>query len=92
MDYALRLILKQINQKFVCCVDSKEHYYENGDKAIGELEKDRKHYSLASISAKDSVVVIDIKDITEEIRTHNEEFIAEHKKQFGYEPSMFDGM
>ena len=40
MDYALKLILKQINQKLVCRVDGKEYCYENGDAAIAELEKD----------------------------------------------------
>ena len=92
MDYALKLILKQINQKLVCRVDGKEYCYENGDAAIAELEKEYKRYSPISISAKNSVVVMEIRDITEEIRTRNEEFIAEHKKQFGYEPNMFDGV
>ena len=39
MDYALKLILKQINQKLVCRVDGKEYCYEKGDAAIAELEK-----------------------------------------------------
>lgn len=92
MDYALQLILKQINQKFTCLVDGKERSFANGDEAITELQKEHKHYSPAGISAKDNVVVIVLRDITEELKTRNEEFVAEHKKQFGYEPNLFDGV
>ncbi len=92
MDYALKLILKQINQKFICIVDGKEQLFADGDVAIYELEKDRKHYSLVTLSAKDNTIVLEVRDITEEIRTHNDEFVAEHKRRFGYEPNLFDGV
>ncbi len=64
----------------------------HGDEAITELQKEHKHYSPAGISVKDNVVVIVLRDITEELKTRNEEFVAEHKKQFGYEPNLFDGV
>ncbi len=92
MDYALQLILKQINQKFTCLVDGKERSFANGDEAITELQKDHKHYSPAGLSAKDNAIVFALRDITEELKTRNEEFVAEHKKQFGYEPNLFDGV
>lgn len=92
MDYALQLILKQINQKFICIVDGKERSFTNGDTAVIELEKEQKHYSPVCISAMNNEVVLEVRDISEEIRKHNEDFIAEHKKRFGYEPNMFDGV
>ncbi len=92
MDYALQLILKQINQKFTCLVNGQERSFANGDEAIAELQKEHKHYSPAGISAKDNAVVLTLRDITEELKARNEEFVAEHKKQFGYEPNPFDGV
>lgn len=92
MDYALQLILKQINQKFICLVDGKERSFVDGNEAITKLEKEHKHYSPAGISAKDNAIVLTLREITEELKARNEEFISEHKKQFGYEPNMFDGV
>lgn len=92
MDYALKLILKQINQKIICLVDGEEQSFANGDEAISQLEKEHRHYSPAGISAKDNAVILALRDITEELKTRNEEFISEHKKQFGYEPNLFDGV
>lgn len=56
------------------------------------MQKEHKHYSPAGISAKDNAVVLVLRDITEELKTRNEEFVAGHKKQFGYEPNQFDGV
>ncbi len=92
MDYALQLILKQINQKFICIVNGEERSFINGDAAIIELGKEHNHYSPVGISAMNNEVVLEVRDISEEIRKHNEDFIAEHKKRFGYEPNMFDGV
>lgn len=92
MDYALKLILKQINQKIICLIDGEEQSFANGDEAITELEKQHKHYSPAGISAKDNAVILALRDITEELKTRNEEFISKHKKQFGFEPNLFDGV
>lgn len=92
MDYALQLILKQINQKFICLVDGEERSFANGDEAIAELEKEHKNYAPDEISANEKSVVLVVRDITEDLRTRNEVFIAEHRKQFGYEPNPFDGV
>ncbi len=89
MDYALQLILRQIHQELVCFIDGKEIKFSDGDSALNALQKEHKHYSPVAISAQNNTVVLEIRDITEEIRKSNEEFIAEHKKKFGYEPSFF---
>ncbi len=89
MDYALLLILNNINQKLICIVDGETMNFQNGNEAITELQNKRKHFTLVSISAKDNAVVLTIKDTTKEIEEQNEEFIAEHKRRFGYEPSFF---
>lgn len=92
MDYALKLILKQIGQKLICIVDGKARSFSNGDEAITELEKDCKHYASMNISARDNAVVLEVRDISEEIKTLNEDFIAAHKRRYGYEPNLFDGV
>ncbi len=89
MDYALLLILKNISQKVVCIVDCKTMSFQNGNEAIMELQNEHKRFTLVNISAKDNAVVLTIKDATKEIEDQNEEFIAEHKRRFGYEPSFF---
>lgn len=73
-------------------LEAEEKSFANGDEAITELKKEHEHYSPAGISAKDNAVILAMRDITEELRTCNEEFVAEHKKQFGYEPNLFDGV
>lgn len=92
MDYALKLILKQINQKIICLVDGEEQSFANGDEAITKLEKQHVHYSPAGISAKNNAVILALRDITDELKTCNEEFMSKHKIQFGFEPNLFDGV
>ncbi len=92
MDYALLLIFKNINQEVICIADGESMNFQNGNDAIAELQNAHKHFTLINISAKNSAVVVTIKDSTKEIEEQNEEFIAEHKRRFGYEPNMFDGV
>ncbi len=89
MDYALLLIFKNISQEVICIADGKSMHFQSGNDAIAELQNAHKHFTLVGISAKDSAVVVTIKDSTKEIEEQNEEFIAEHKRRFGYEPSFF---
>lgn len=84
--------MKQINQKFICLFDGEERSSTNGDEAIAELEKEHKYYSPTGIFAKEKSVVLVVRDITKDLRTRNEGFIAEHKRQFGYQPNPFDGI
>ncbi len=91
MDYALLLVFKNINQEVTCIADGESMNFQNGNDAIAELQNVHKHFTLVNISAKNSAVVVTIKDSTKEIEEKNEAFIAEHKKRFGYEPNMFDG-
>lgn len=90
MDYALSLILKNCNQNVICIVDDTEKLYVSGIEAANELRKEvNKKYSLVGISAKNSTIVLMIKDISKEIESQNEEFIKDYKRRFGYEPSFF---
>lgn len=89
MDYALLLVLKSIKNSLICFVDGKEMTFQNGEEAIAKLREDNKHYSLGTISVKESTIVLEVLDITDEIEKHNKEFIAEYKNRFGYEPSFF---
>lgn len=89
MDYALLLVFKNIKSSLICFVDGKEMTFQNGEEAIVKLKEENKHYSLGTLSAKDSTVVLEVLDITNEIESHNKEFIAEYKNRFGYEPSFF---
>ncbi len=89
MDYSLRMILNNISKKLICAVDGETMSFQNGSEAITELQNKHKHFTLVNISAKDNAVVLTIKDATKEIEEQNEEFIAEHKRRFGYEPSFF---
>ena len=86
------LILRQIIPKFACLVDGKERNFSNGNEAIAELQKEHKHIRLPEYPLRDNTVVLTLRDITGELKTHNEEFVAERKKQFGYEPNPFDGV
>lgn len=92
MDYALQLILKQINHELICLIDGSEMVFSSGNEAIAHLQKENKHYSPLNILARDNVVVVEIRDTTEGIKKSCHEFIAEHKKRFGHEPNLFDGV
>ncbi len=89
MDYALLLVLKNINREVICIADGVSMHFQNGNDAIAKLQNAHKHFTLAGISARDNAVVVNIKDSTKEIEEQNKEFIEEHKRRFGYEPSFF---
>ncbi len=89
MDYALQMLLNNINQEVICVIEGTEKEFQNGKLAIDELRKGGKRYAFMDIAARNNVIVLTIKDVTEEIQSKNEEFIADYKRRFGYEPSFF---
>ncbi len=89
MGYALQMLLNNINQEVICVIEGEEKGFQNGKLAIDELRKDGKRYAFMDIAARNNVIVLTIKDVMEEIQSKNEEFIADYKRRFGYEPSFF---
>ncbi len=90
MDFDLQMILNNIDQELICLIDGEERLFRCGKDAIAELKKDKKYYSLIAITAKNSIIILTIKDIKAEIQAKNDQFIADYKKRFGHEPSFFE--
>lgn len=92
MDYTLQLILEHIKHELVCLVDGNELYFASGKEALAHFQKDNKHYSPMTLSAKDNTVVVEISDVTDDVKRNNAAWVAEHQARFGCEPNLFDGV
>ena len=86
MGYDLELTLKRINGAFVCILDGKteefacEEEFKNSD-----FEK---RCEIVSIETRDEKIVLELKKLPLK-NDLNAEWIQEHIKQYGKEPSFF---
>lgn len=74
-------ILLKIKSKVTCMINNKEYQFDDGQSAYEKL-KDK--YIVASISAKEDIICIELMPITKNIVWEKE-----YVEQFGEEPSFF---
>ncbi len=89
MNYFLTELLKGIKGPLQFIIDGEVSEYMDGNDAVEKFSKLSKTISLKSIYAKDSMLVLALSDVSNEIEKKNNEFTDVYKRQFGIEPSFF---
>lgn len=89
MDLETKRVLSKIQGGFTCMVNDEEYSFAS----YNEVQKDEKimDYVIEAISEKDGQIVVMMKIDTTHAPTFDEkeEWVKQHIKQFGTEPSFF---
>lgn len=87
MDYELEKIIERIDGNFVCVFHGQSAEFSN----LEEFEKSNfgKGCTVASISARDNKIFVELKMREIPVADANADWAKEHEKQFGTAPSFF---
>ncbi len=87
MNYELNTILGKIKGNFICVYEGESKVFSSKD----EFERSdmEKNCCVSSITARDGIIVIELKKWFSPITDMNSDWIKEHEKQFGTAPGFF---
>ena len=87
MNYDLNLILDKISGNFICVYEGNSMRFASKD----EFEQSgmEKNCTVSSISTKDDGIVLELKKWESPKTDMNAEWVQEHKRKYGEEPSFF---
>lgn len=87
MNYELNMILEKISGSFICVYEGESKSFISKD----EFEKSDmgKNCTVSSISTMDGVIVLELKKWESPQTDMNAEWVQEHKRMYGEEPSFF---
>ena len=87
MNYELNMILEKINCNFICVYESESRVFSSKEEF--ELSDMEKNCTVSSISVQDGAIVLELKKWESSKTDMDADWVKEHEKQFGEQPSFF---
>ncbi len=87
MSYELSMILEKISGKFICVYDGARNEFASGKEF--ENSDMEKNCTVSTISTENGAIVLELKKWESNTPCADSEWVKEHKRKYGEEPSFF---